>query len=131
MIIERKIKVKVIVTEAFKKQLLQDIQAGIQQLDTEINYLDQRYKKVMTELTIKGSLQTQGVREQLEWEKKKREDTKAGFLEQLKKINTLEEGIEVPQGEVTGPAELKIGDSWERIMNREIVLKDGIIVEIR
>lgn len=131
MIIDRKIRVKAIVTDTFKKQLLQEIQAGVQQLDTEINYLDQRYKKIMTELTIKGSMQTQGVREQLEWEKKKREETKAGFLEQIKKINTLEDGTEVLQGEVNGPVELKIGDSWEKIMNREIVLKDGIIVEIR
>lgn len=131
MIIERKIKVKVIVTEAFKKQLLQDVQAGIQQLDTEISYFEQRYKKVLTELTIKASMQAQGMKEQIEWEKKKREDTKAGFLEQMKKISTLEEGIEVAQGEVSGPAELKVGDQWEKIMNREIVLKDGIIVEIR
>lgn len=131
MIIDRKVRVKAIVTDTFKKQLLQEIQAGVQQLDNEINYLDQRYKKVLTELTIKASMQAQGMREQLEWEKKKREETKAGFLEQMKKVNTLEDGTEVPQGEVTGPVELKIGDNWEKIMNREIVLKDGIIVEIR
>jgi hypothetical protein len=131
MIIDRKIKLKTIVTEEFKKQLHQEIKDGVKQIDAEINYLDQKYKKIITELTIKASPQAQGLREQLEWEKKKREETKAGLLEQTKKLNDLEEGTEVIQGEINGPVELKIGDNWDKINSREIVVKDGIIVEIR
>ncbi|PKM89830.1 MAG: hypothetical protein CVU87_04255 [Firmicutes bacterium HGW-Firmicutes-12] len=131
MIIDRKIKLKTIVTEEFKKQVQQEIQDSVKQIEAEVNYLDQRYKKIITELTIKASPQAQGLREQLEWEKKKREEAKAGLLEQMKKLNELEEGTEVIQGETTGPVELKIGDNWDRINNREIVVKNGIIVEIR
>lgn len=131
MIIDRKIKLKTIVTAEFKQQVIQEIQEGIKQIEAEINFLDQRYKKVITELTIKASPQVQGLREQLEWEKKKREEGKTGLLEQMKRLNELQEGTEIVQGEVMGPVELKIGDDWEKINNREIILKDGIIVEIK
>lgn len=127
----RRIKVKAIVTERLKQELVLQIQEGIKKMEMELNFLEQRNKKALTELTLKASPQVQAVREHFEWEKKKREESKAALLEQLKKINVLEEGQEVLQGEVEGPVEIKLGDSWEGILEKEIVLKDGIVVNIR
>lgn len=131
MIINRKIRVKAIVTPMFKERLREEITEGLQKLETEISFLEHRTKKTVTELTLKGSPQAQAVKEQLDWEKKKREDACAGLREQLKAISELEEGIEVVQGEIEGPYELKIGDNWDAIFEQEIVVKDGIVVEIR
>lgn len=131
MIINGKILVKAIVTEDFKKGLTEEVQSGISKLDAELRFIEQRAKKTLMELTIKASPQAQSVREQIEYEKKKREEARASLLEQLKKIATLEEGTQVVQGEVEGPVEIKVGDSWEKLFNREIVLKDNVIVEIR
>jgi hypothetical protein len=127
----RRIKVKAIVTERLKQELVQQIQEGIKKMEMELSFLEQRNKKALTELTLKASPQVQAVREQFEWEKKKREEGKAALLEQLKKINVLEEGQEVLQGEVEGPVEIKLGDSWDGVLDKEIVIKDGVVVNIR
>lgn len=129
--INRKIRVKIIVTAAFKKELLEEIQMNVQKLEAELAFLEQRAKKTLTELTIKASPQVQAVREQLEWEKKKREDNRSSLLEQVGKIDALEEGTEVLQGEIEGPVEIKVGDNWDAIFTKEIVLKDGVVAEIR
>lgn len=131
MIVHRKINIKVIVTEDFKNSVVKEIQQGLQQLEAEISFIEQRTKKMVMELTIKASPQAQAVREQLEWEKKKREEAKAGLLEQMKKISALAEGSEVLQGDVSGPVEVNVGDKWDEVFNREIVIKDGVVVEIR
>lgn len=131
LIVNRKITVKARVTELFKKQLLQELQEGINKLDAELKFLDQRAKKMITELTLKASPQVAAVREQLEFEKQKREETRAAMAEQMKIVGTLENGREVVQEEIEGPFEVKVGDKWEEIMQREIILEDGYIVAIR
>lgn len=131
MIVHRKIKIKVIVTEDFKNAVIKDIQQGLQQLEAEISFIEQRIRKTLTELTIKASPQAQAVREQLDYEKKKREEARTELLEQMKKVGALAEGSEVLQGEVTGPVEVNVGDKWDEIFDKEIVLQDGVVVEIR
>ncbi|HHY06635.1 MAG TPA: hypothetical protein GX532_06665 [Clostridia bacterium] len=131
LIINRKITIKVRVTDAFKKQVIQELQAGIKKVEAELKFLDQRAKKMITELTLKASPQVAAVREQLEYEKRKREETRAAMAEQIKIIGTLELGREVVQGEIEGPLEIKVGDNWQEIMQREIVLEDGQIIAIR
>ncbi len=129
--IMRRIKVKAIVTERLKHELVQQIQEGIKKIEMELSFLEQRNKRALTELTLKASPQVQAVREQFEWEKKKREEGRAALLEQLKKINGLEEGTEVLQGEVEGPVEIKPGDNWDEILDKEIIIKDGVVIHIR
>lgn len=129
--VHRKIQVKVVVTEQFKEALAAELQENIKKLDAEISFIEQRTKKTITELTLKASPQVQSVREQLEWEKKKREDAKNGFIDQIKKVGALQEGVEVLQGEVDGPAEVEIGMNWEDLFTKEIVIKDGLVVELR
>lgn len=129
--INRKITVKAIVTDDFKKSLLQELQNGINKLEAELKFIEQRAKKTITELTLKASPQVGVVREQFEYEQQKREETKAAMAEQIKIIRTLENGKEIIQGEIEGPLEIKVGDNWDELMQREIVVQDGLIVAIR
>jgi len=131
MIIHRKILVKVIVTESFKEKVLAEMQEGLKKMEAEISFLEQRAKKTITELTIKASPQAQAVREQMEWEKKKREDAKTELIERVKMVTALKEGTEITQGEVEGPFEVKVGDNWSQVFKKEIILKDGVVVDIR
>jgi len=131
MIINRKIVVKVIVTADFQKKVLADMHDALGKMEAELSFLEQRAKKTITELTIKASPQAQSVREQLEWEKKKREDTILELQEQIKMVGALQEGAEVVQGELEGPVDVQVGDSWSQVFTKEILLKDGIVVEIR
>ena len=131
LVINRKISVKAKVTEGFKNQIRQELQEGMNKLDAELKFLEQRAKKLITELTLKGSPQAASVREQLEYEKQKREEAKKAMSEQMKVVGNLEMGTEVLQEEMEGPIEVKAGDNWVDLMNREIVIEDGRIVEIR
>ena len=131
LIINRKISVKAKVTEGFKNQIRQELQEGMNKLDAELKFIEQRAKKLITELTLKGSPQVASVREQLEFEKQKREETKKAMSEQMKIVGNFGIGEEVLQEEIQGPLEVKVGDNWLEVMNREIVLEDGRIVEIR
>jgi hypothetical protein len=129
--IKRKIFVKAIVTEDFKKGLINELQEGINKLEAELKFIEQRAKKALTELTLKGSPQVAAVKEQIEYEKMQREEAREKMSEQIKFISTLELGKEVVQGEIEGPAIVQVGDNWDEVMHREIVLEDGIIVAIR
>lgn len=129
--INRKIIVKARVTEGFKEQLIQELQEGMNKLDAELKFLEQRAKKIITELTIKASPQVVSVREQLEYEKQKREEARKAMAEQMKMVGTLENGKEVIQEELEGPIEVKVGDNWFDLRQREIVVEDGLIVAIR
>jgi hypothetical protein len=131
LIINRKILVKVKVTEKFKKNLIQELQGEINKLEAELKFIEQRAKKTITELTLKASPQLAAVKEQIEYEKLKREETKEKITEQIKFISTLENGKEVVQGEIAGPLEIQVGDNWDEIMQKEILLEDGIIIAIR
>lgn len=127
----RKVKIKTIVTSELRKTLLKEMKDGIEKIEAELSFLEQRSKKALTELSIKASPQAQAVSEQLELEKKKREESKKQILEQIKRVEVLEEGMEVLQGEIEGPVEIKIGSKIDDIFNKEIIVKDGIVVEIR
>lgn len=129
--IKRKILVKVVVTEEFKKGLISELQDGINKLEAELQFIEQRAKKTITELTLKGSPQVAAVKEQIEYEKIQRNETIDKMTEQIKLIGTLELGKEVVQGELEGPVEIQVGDNWEEVMQREIVIENGKIIAIR
>ena len=131
MIIHRKILVKVIVTEAFKEKVISEMTEALNKMEAELSFIEQRAKKTITELTIKASPQAQAVREQLEWEKKKREDAKTEMNERIRMLSGLKEGTEIAQGEIEGPVEVKVGDNWNQVFKKEIVIKDGVVVDIR
>ena len=129
--INRKILVKAKVTEEFKKDLVQELQEGINKLEAELKFIEQRAKKTITELTLKASPQVDAVREQIEYEKLKREETKEKMAEQIKFISSLEIGKEVVQGEIEGPIDIQVGDNWGEIMQKEIVVENGRVIAIR
>lgn len=129
--IKRKILVKAVVTEKFKNDLIKELQEGIQKLEAELQFIEQRTKKTITELTLKGSPQVASYKEQIEYEKTQREAAKEKMTEQIKFVSSLELGKEVVQGEVEGPVVIQVGDNWEEITKKEIVLEDGKIIAIR
>ena len=121
--IKRKILVKAVVTEKFKNDLIKELQEGIQKLEAELHFIEQRTKKTITELTLKGSPQVASYKEQIEYEKMQREAAKEKMTEQIKFVSSLELGKEVVQGEVEGPVVIQVGDNWEEITKRKLSSK--------
>lgn len=127
----RTINVKQVVTEEFKKKAALEIQNTLKKVDNDIDVFDKQTKKTITELTLKGHPQINQIKQQVENERAKLNNYKQQLLEQLKAVSKLNLGEEVVQGTIDGPMDIKVGDSFENLNKVEVVIKDGVVVEIR
>lgn len=129
--IKRKIVVKQIVTEDFKKKALAELQNALKQTEVEMDDFERQYRKMITEFTIKNLPQADELKAQFESEKQRKVMLKSQLSEQFNAASKLEVGSEIVQSIIEGPYDLKIGDNFDQINRQEIVIKDGIVVEIR
>jgi len=115
-------------TENSKNALKEQFLSRKRQLEKECGQLQFEMKKM--EKTKKFAVSD--VRFYFEREIKSREE-KIKWLEyQLEQLEQLPIGSEIKDGELEAVAEIGVGDSWDKIVNgKSIVIKDGIIVEIR
>ncbi|MFZ5943761.1 MAG: YlqD family protein [Bacillota bacterium] len=129
--IMRTIVIKQVVTENFKIKAAAEIQDALKKVETDIENFDKQTKKSITELTLKGHPQINQIKQQIEVEREKLNTYKQQLLEKLKVISKINLNEEVVQGTIDGPVELKLGDNFNTLSKAEIVLKDGILIEIR
>ncbi|KJS81241.1 MAG: hypothetical protein JM58_17540 [Peptococcaceae bacterium BICA1-8] len=127
----RTIVVKQIVTENFQKKAALEIQEALKKVEVDIENFDKQTKKTITELTLKGHPQINQIKQQIDTEKEKLTSYKQQLLDQLKIISKLNLDEEIVQGTVDGPMEIKVGDNFDGLNRVEVVLKDGIVMEIR
>ncbi|MDD4344128.1 MAG: YlqD family protein [Eubacteriales bacterium] len=129
--ITRKIVIKQVVTEEFKKVAVADLQNALKQAEVEMEDFEKKYRKMITEFTVKNLPQVDELRAQFEAEKERKGMLKNQLSEQFKAAMKLEIGNEIVQAVIDGPYELKIGDDFNKVNRQEIVIKDGIVQEIR
>ena len=76
--------------------------------------------------------QAMQARRQIEAERQRHDALKQDIQRQLQEVGKLEIGSEYPRGTVEGVVELKQGDDLvQKLSGSQIVVKDGVIVEIR
>ena len=127
----RKIVIKQVVTEEFKKTAVSDLQNALKQAETEMDDFEKKYRKMITEFTVKNLPQVDELRAQFEAEKERKGLLKNQLSEQFKAAMKLEIGSEIVQAVIDGPYELKVGDDFNKVNRQEIVVKNGIVQEIR
>lgn len=127
----RKIVIKQVVTEEFKKTAVSDLQNALKQAETEMEDFEKKYRKMITEFTVKNLPQVDELRAQFEAEKERKGLLKNQLSEQFKAAMKLEIGSEIVQAVIDGPYELKVGDDFNKVNRQEIVVKNGIVQEIR
>ena len=126
----RPVVIKAIVTESFKRLYIQDLEDAIKRVDTLVQQIDTQIRR--TELERQLSPQSRAVRQQLELERARQEAAKAELQMRLREAEGLELNSEFPQGTVESLVEVSIGDNlFNKIGRTEIIIKDGIILEIR
>lgn len=123
IMIKRAVTVKARMTEKLKRKMAFELQEALRRLDLELKELDLRLRPVASN---KNQVQAE-----MEEERARRLEQKAALLEKLRLLARLELGTEVVQGSLEGMVELSPGDNWERVTAAEIVLEDGVVVEIR
>ncbi|WP_034638962.1 YlqD family protein [Desulfofalx alkaliphila] len=122
--ITRPVVIKVRVTEEYKQLVAAELQRAVQRLDLELQQLD-FYKKKLTRDAARQHL------EQIDSQIKERLQKKQRLLDRIKEIGGLVPGTEVIHGRVESMVEIKVGDDWNQVMNVEILVENGKVLEIR
>ena len=128
--VNRPIVIKAIVTESFKRLYVQDLEDAIKRVEALVEQIDTQIRR--SELERQVTPQARAVRQQLELERSRQEATRAELTMRLREAEQLALNSEFTQGTVEGTVEVDIGDNlFDRIGRTEIIVKDGIILEVR
>ena len=139
LLLKRPINIKAIVTPRWKEEVQQQLQTQINQIDGQLQQLDLQGQRAIAEIQ-KQSLQPPGPQVaqqidniQLQVNQKKSEllEHKNQQLQQLQQVQMLELDQEVSQGQMESFFRVERGDNLVRKMNVEILLRDGVVEEIR
>ncbi|GIW23143.1 MAG: hypothetical protein KatS3mg068_2150 [Candidatus Sericytochromatia bacterium] len=91
-------------------------------------------KKALSELEKQkpSPEQVENLKMQIEQERQRLLVNKQELLQRLNIISQLEMNSEFLQGTLDNYVEIKVGDNlYEKMSNTEVILKDGVVVEIR
>jgi hypothetical protein len=139
LLLKRVVNVKVIVTPLWKEEVQQQLQTQINQTDQQLQQLDSQGQRAVAEIQ-KQSLQPPGpqtlqqienVQVQVNQKKSELLEQKNQSLQNLQQVQFLELDQEVPQFQMEGFFRVEPGDNLISKMQVEIVLRDGVVEEIR
>ena len=130
--VKRSIGVRVIVSEEFKAELNSELQEAATETQRRIEQMEMHSRGLLAELQRSDLSQAMQARKQIEAERQRHDALKQDIQRQLQEVDKLEIGSEYPRGTVEGVVELQQGDDLvQKLSGSQIVIKDGVIVEIR
>jgi len=131
--LKRVVMVKAIVTEAFKQNLVKELERAVSNLDTQASQMDERSKSYLESLKKKGLMQKAAAfKHQMEEEKARQAAAKSDLTMKIEEAKKLQLGTEFVQGPLEGPVNVGVGDNlYKKVGGAEIIVKDGIVQEIR
>ncbi|MCX7596035.1 MAG: YlqD family protein [Fischerella sp.] len=139
LLLKRIVNIKAIVTPLWKEEVQQQLQAQINQTDQQLQQLDIQGQRAIAEIQ-KQSLQPPGpqalqqienIQYQVNQKKSELLEQKNQSLQNLQQVQMLELDQEVNQFQMEGFFRIEPGDNLISKMQVEIVLRDGIVEEIR
>lgn len=139
LLLKRVIAVKAIVTPRFKEEFQLQLQNQINQIDSQLQQLEMQGQRMIAEIKRQSIQppsqetlqQIDSIQIQVNEQKSKLLEQKNQNLQQLQQVQTFEPEQEVNQGQIESFFSAAKGDNLVRKMQVEIVLRDGIIEEIR
>jgi len=139
LMMKRPITVKAIVTARWKEEVQQQLQSQIAQLDKQIQQLELQGTRTIEELKKKAASasgdqvakQVESIQSQVNQKKGELLNKKNQLLQQLQQVQLLELDQEVVQAQMESFFRIEQGDSLVKKLNVEVVLRDGIVEEIR
>ncbi|MCP3739069.1 YlqD family protein [Rossellomorea sp. BNER] len=128
MKILQKITIKQVLTEESKRTLINKYEGRKHQLQKECDQLRFELKK----LEKSKKFSSQRLKDNFEKEMSMRQEKIKLVDFQLEQLHILPLESELKEKEVQGIVDIKIGDNWdEQILDKTIVVKNGIVTEIR
>jgi YlqD protein len=128
--LQRPVVIKAIVTEAFKRLYIADLEEALKRIDAVLQQIEVQSRRI--ELERQVTPQTRNLRAQLELERQRQEATRIEIQVRLREAQDLQLNTEFAQGTLEGTVEVSVGDNlFDKISRTEIIVKDGIVLEIR
>jgi NADH dehydrogenase/NADH:ubiquinone oxidoreductase subunit G len=139
LLLKRGVNVKAIVTPLWKEEVQQQLQAQINQIDQQLQQLDNEGQRAISAIQ-KQSLQPPGpqtlqqienIQVQVNQKKSELLEQKNQSLQNLQQVQLLQLDEEVNQFQMEGFFNVEPGDNLISKLQVEVVLRDGIVEEIR
>ncbi|WP_368293037.1 YlqD family protein [Dehalobacter sp. TBBPA1] len=129
----RQILIKELITEGSKSNTTKQINKEINNVMDELKKFEDNKTKALTEASLRGSDQNQldRFRQQFENNSSSYHLQRDELLQKLEAVSQFKIGEEIVLASVEGPYELQIGQTLQEATVAEIIIKDGIVVEIR
>lgn len=139
LLLKRPVTIKAIVTAKWKEEVQQQLQNQIGQLDQQMQQIQMQGQRTIEEIKKKApqpgnpqvTKQMENIQAQVNQKKSEMLDKKNQFLQQLQQIQLLELDKEVVQAQMESFFRLEKGDNLVKKLNVEVVLRDGVVEEIR
>lgn len=139
LLLKRAITVKAIVTPLWKEEAQKQLQNQINQIDSNLQQLEMQGQRMVAEIQKQSGNSTDPVvaqqissaQNKLNQDKSKLLQQKNQVLQQLQQVQTLELNTEVNQGQMESFFNVAVGENLIRRMQVEILLRDGVIEDIR
>jgi len=139
LVLRRPVTLTVIVTPRWKEEMQQQLQAQVDQLDIQLQQLDLKAKQAMIELqkqlpsvtNAQSNAKMQNLQGQINQEKNKILQKKNQFLQQMQQAQLAELNSEIQQTQLESFFRVEKGDNLVNKMNIEVVMRDGIVEDIR
>jgi hypothetical protein len=139
LLLKRPVTLKVIVTPRWKEEVQQQLQAQLEQLDTQLQQLDMQGQQAIAEIQKRSitppppqvAQQIESVKAQVNQKKAEMLERKTQFLQQQQQVQGLELEEEVAQAQLESFFRIEKGDNLVKKMAVEIVMRDGIVEDIR
>ncbi|CCH93751.1 Similar to tr/P72985/P72985 [Microcystis aeruginosa PCC 9432] len=139
LLLKRPVTIKVIVTPRWKEEAQQQLQAQMVQIDAQIQQLETQGQRAIAEIQRQSLIplppaaaqQIDNIQIQVNQQKSEFLEQKNQYLQQLQQIQLLELNQEVAQAQLESFFRVEKGDNLVAKMNVELVLRDGIVEEIR
>ena len=134
LMLKRPVNIKVVVTERWKDEVQKQLQNQVNRLDGQLQQLESQGQQAIAELQKQGDAaeaQIDNVQGQLNSKKNELLQKKNQLLQQLQQIQMLEMEQEVGQGQIDSFFTVQKGDNLVQKMQVEILLRDGVVEDIR
>ncbi|MCX5725822.1 MAG: hypothetical protein NT030_01335 [Candidatus Saganbacteria bacterium] len=131
--LKRVVMVKAIVTEAFKENLVKELERAVGNIETQAGQMEQKSKEYIENLRKKGLIsQLNAFKRQILEERERQAAARTDLRMKIEESKSLAVGTEFVQGPLEGPVTIKIGDNlYKKVGGAEVIVKDGIVQEIR
>jgi len=130
--VRRSISVRAIVTEALKQELRDELQQVAEEAQRRVDQMETQGRRLLAGLQRTDLTQAMDARRQIEAERQRHDALRQDIQRQIQEAEKLELGSEYPRGTIEGSIEVQEGDDLlKKLATSEIVIKDGVIVEIR